>query len=295
LVSTASKSDYGGVILHFSDGTIHKADVLVGADGIKSAVRSFVEVDAQPLRFSKTFAYRGLIPTDEVKASGVKTDLTIRPVCYIGKHKHIITFPIKNNRTINVVAFSTHHDKVFPTELPHPWVSRVAKQELIDDFKDWGNDALSLLGCIDAPSRWSIHYISPLSSFNRGRIVLIGDSAHGMLPHLGGGVGQGFEDVLLLSELMTHPETRISNITEVLQAYSTIRVPRANMVLRGSAAAGHIYENYFPGGYSYEEVKANLQGIWQPVWYHNLEDDMNAAIKLLEEQGHFRRSTTVQA
>ncbi|KAL0951681.1 hypothetical protein HGRIS_008360 [Hohenbuehelia grisea] len=276
------------LILHFSDGTTHEADIIVGADGIKSTVRDFVtEEGEKPLKFSRTFAYRGLIPTDVARRAGVQSDLTLRPHCFVGKYKHIITFPIHLGRTINVVAFSTDHQTTFPDELPHPWVQAVTNEELMNDFQGWGSDVVSLLSCMHTPSRWSIHGLSPLSSYVRGKVVLIGDSAHAMLPHLGAGVGQGFEDTLLLCELLGHPETELSNIAEVLRTYSDIRAPRATMVLQGSANAGKVYESYAPDGYSFEEMQEKLDSIWHPVWHHNLDDDLNAAVISLQKRGVF--------
>ena len=75
--------------IHFSDGTTATADVVIGADGIKSVVRGAV-TGADPsaaVQFSQGFVYRGVVPTAEVKAAGVKTDLIQRPICFVGPKK----------------------------------------------------------------------------------------------------------------------------------------------------------------------------------------------------------------
>ncbi|KAF9502277.1 FAD/NAD(P)-binding domain-containing protein [Pleurotus eryngii] len=300
--------------LFFSDGTSHRAHLVIGADGIKSTVRKYVvdplADDAEHntnsknktnLAFSGSLAYRGLLPNSTVVAAGVKIDLTVQPVCFCGIDRHIITFPIQAGRIINVVAFSsiTRGDSAAGSldELPHPWVQPVAKQELAETFqtRGWGadSDAIKLLNCMERPSRWSIHTVDPpLSSYvdpERG-IALIGDAAHGMLPHLGAGVGQGFEDVVVLTELLSHPETNLSNLEHVLGAYDSARRSRGNTVLEASARMGRITERYGKSGYSNEEMRTQLAGIWGPVWHHDLSEDVNKAVEMLREKRVFKEA-----
>ncbi len=131
-----------------------------------------------------------------------------------------------------------------------------------------------------------------------------------MLPHLGAGVGQGFEDLVVLTELLTHPETNSSNLPvrfahrcfiqscdsdshvpqHVLKAYDSIRQPRANMVLEGSARTGRIIERYGKSGYSNEEMRTQLGGMWGPVWHHDLTEDINKAVETLKENRVFKQA-----
>jgi len=109
-----------------------------------------------------------------------------------------------------------------------------------------------------------------------------------MAPHLGSGVGQGFEDVFVLCELLGHPSTNLSNLEAVLKAYDAIRQPRANMVLERSFRAGVIYESFGKPGYSTGgEMEGHLAGIWEPIWRHDLDGDVAAAVASLKEQGVF--------
>ena len=94
-----------------------------------------------------------------------------------------------------------------------PWVTPRTKSELLETYAGWGPDAISLLDCLDSPSAWSIHAVDPpLETYAKGRVALLGDAAHGMLPHLGAGAGQGIEDVVVLVKLLNHPETNAQNI-----------------------------------------------------------------------------------
>lgn len=122
---------------------------------------------------------------------------------------------------INVVMFYT--DKSIPegSEIPlSQWVMPSSTQEILEVFDDCGPEVKKLLSLVGKPNKWAIHNVDPtLDSFSRGTVALIGDAAHGMCPHLGAGVGQGLEDVQVICRLLTHPQTRLSNVKVRLQCY----------------------------------------------------------------------------
>lgn len=281
--------------LHFADGTTHAADVVLGADGIRSTVRRFVVGDAvaeRALAYTNTVAYRGLIDAKRLVELGVKTELTPLPICWIGESKHMITFPIKNNTMINVVAFVSDLTRpIGSTTLPPgtPWVTPVPQEELLAQYADWGADAQHILRCLEQPSKWSIHGVYPqLEHYVRGRVAVLGDAAHGMLPHLGAGVGQGIEDVYVLTRLLSHAQTTVSNVEAVLNAYNTVRVPRATFVSRESKRAGDIYDGHGKSGVSPDGIQGDVGLIWDEVWHHDLEADVRSAVRSLRAQGAFK-------
>ncbi|EIM86775.1 FAD/NAD-P-binding domain-containing protein [Stereum hirsutum FP-91666 SS1] len=291
---TPSTVNASRTVLHFTDGTTHETDVVIGADGIKSVVRAAVvgeETAKKSLQYTNTVAYRGLIPMEELKKKGVKMEVSPDPLVWTGYNKHFITFPIKQERILNVVAFVS--DNTIPigaTSLPPhaPWVEQVPQQELIAAYSDWSDDAKKILECIKEPAKWSIHNMNPpLESYAKGRVVLIGDSAHAMLPHLGSGVGQGIEDTYVLTQLLTHPETNLSNIEAVFQAYSRLRVPRATFVLQSSTRAGRIYESFGPSGYTKEGIRKDFANMYEQIWHHDLQGDVDEALAKLREEKAF--------
>ncbi len=90
---TSSPENHSRYVLHFQDGTSTEADVIIGADGVKSTVRKIVagEQAATHLSFSNVVAYSGLVPMEEMKKAGIKTDITSRPLLFVGKDKVGIT------------------------------------------------------------------------------------------------------------------------------------------------------------------------------------------------------------
>ncbi|RPD65123.1 FAD/NAD-P-binding domain-containing protein [Lentinus tigrinus ALCF2SS1-6] len=290
----------GRLVVHFQDGSTHETDVVLGADGIKSVVRDFVVrasgaavggANEKHVAFSNTAAYRGLIPAALLKAAGFKTQLTDRPACFIGPDKHVIVVPIKNGELINVAAFSARYDVPIGSQDPPagtPWVDEISREDLQKEFEGWGSDIATLLRFMPEKTiRWSVHVVyPPLESYARGRVALLGDAAHAMLPHLGAGAGQGIEDAFLLTRLLSHPQASVGNVQAILQVYSDIRRPRSQMVWDASQRAGAVYDGHGPRGPTAQGSAEDLRDLWKPVWRHDLDAEFEDAI------GKLRSNTT---
>ncbi|KAI0935590.1 hypothetical protein AcV5_010477 [Taiwanofungus camphoratus] len=285
---SVSEENQSRSVVHFADGTTYEADVVIGADGIKSVVRTALVGEAiNPITYSNTVCFRGLVPYETIQAAGVKLDLRTRPICLMGKDKHIIIFPVTGGRLINIVAFVA--DRTVPMGSVAlapgaPWVTPVSQEEVVKAYDGWSSDVHAILKCIQQPSKWSIHVVHPhLDSFVKGRTALIGDAAHGMLPHMGAGAGQGIEDAYLLARLLGHPQTTANNIETVLLAYDRIRRPRAHMVWEGSVKAGEIYDGYGEHGLNAEGVQQDFGRHYDFLWHRAVDEDVELAINWLKE------------
>lgn len=112
-----SSAPGGATTIHFQDGTTATADVVLGADGIKSGVRRFVAdsygapVDPN-LRFSRTICFRALIPVEKAAAAGVQTDFRERPICFVGKNKHLIIFTVRAGTLVSLPTLPPLHPSV---------------------------------------------------------------------------------------------------------------------------------------------------------------------------------------
>lgn len=271
----------------FTDGSEHRCDLLIAADGIKSSIRDHVlQGLGHPLaapRFSGTCAYRGMIDSQQLRAAyrarGVDEHLVDVPQMYLGLDAHILTFPVKQGRLINVVAFTSDRsrpDPAWPSD--SPWVRNASQEEMLAAFTDWGDAARVLLECIPSPTLWALHELEELPGYVHGRVGLIGDAAHAMLPHQGAGAGQGLEDAWLLARLLADPQVLASRPHSVLEAYDAIRRPRACRVQRTSWEAGELYELRDPVVADNEQLLGKtLAERFEWLWDHDMQSDLQQA------------------
>ncbi|KDQ57982.1 hypothetical protein JAAARDRAFT_177120 [Jaapia argillacea MUCL 33604] len=300
------------IVLKFQDGTTSTCDVLLGADGIKSAVRRTMleneiantsQEEARNLLqrvspiWSGTVAYRGLIPRPVLEAKLPQHQVFSRAMNYMGQDRHLIVFPISRGQIINVVSF---HSKphLEGTAFDGPSVVNVTKAEMLAEFSDWEPEVQALLDCIEYPSRWAIHALMPLESYISGRVALLGDAAHAMTPHQGSGAGQAIEDAYILSALLVNPLCTRSTLRRALEIYDTVRVPIANRVLEGSRSNGMMYEFNSPGyfqdevrskegaGWDMEKLKEmgeEFERRWMWAWTTTAEGDKQRALEMLSD------------
>ncbi|MGC6371941.1 salicylate 1-monooxygenase [Pseudomonas sp. K2I15] len=272
------------VRVQFTDGTDYECDLLIAADGIKSSLRDYVlQGLGQPLvapRFSGTCAYRGMIDSEQLReayrAAGVDEHLINVPQMYLGLDAHILTFPVKQGRLINVVAFVSDRSDPKPVwPKGTPWVKSTSQAQMLEAFAEWGDAVRVLLECIPEPTLWALHELDELAGYTHGRVGLIGDAAHAMLPHQGAGAGQGLEDAWLLARLLGDPRVLEGNVQTVLQVYDAIRRPRACRVQRTSWEADELYElrDLQVGGRE-PLLSTTLASRFDWLWNHDLQTDL---------------------
>jgi salicylate hydroxylase len=170
------------VTLSFEDGTFVTANLLVACDGIHSQTRAQFITDKP--RYSGRIAYRGLLPLSAVESFWPFSSYAIS---WLAPNKHFLVFPISQNKTINVVAFVSKPLDALD-DLKESWTSSAPREDLAREFEGWDPVLGKLIDCMEPfPGKWRLNDRELLSqwSFMDGKVVLLGDAAHAMLPHQG--------------------------------------------------------------------------------------------------------------
>lgn len=205
----------GGAELHFADGASAAADVVVGADGVHSMIRPHVTGEVRG-RFSGTVGYRGLVAVDEMPSLPDATPLQF----WAGPGRHLLHYAIDGGRTINFLAVVR-----VPEWRNEAWVEECAVSDAVDAFAGWHPAVTEMVGATDVGARWALHDLSPLERWHTGRVVLMGDAAHAMMPHQGQGANQTIEDAIVLADCLTDADTA-SDLASALDRYTQRRRKR---------------------------------------------------------------------
>lgn len=132
------------MVLTFHDRSTAEADAVIGCDGVKSRTRQILLGENHQTTnptFTGKYAYRGLIPMDKA-VGAIGEELARNSQMYMGRHGHVLTFPIENGKTMNVVAFQSKADGKWEDER---WVLPMKKEDMFNDFAGWGDDVQHIL------------------------------------------------------------------------------------------------------------------------------------------------------
>jgi salicylate hydroxylase len=219
------ESDDKGASAKFKDGSEIEADIIIGADGIHSAVRASLFGPDAP-RFTGKICYRCLVPVDAVPGGLPSND----GATWLGPHGAVVVYLVRRGELVNVVA---HYDD--ETWREESWIRECDKQEVIDRYQGWHESLMRLFSASETHYKWGLHDREPRSQWTKGRITILGDAAHPMLPYLGQGACQAMEDgVVLASAMASMPE----DLEGSLKLYERVRLPRANRVVLSARERG---------------------------------------------------------
>jgi len=225
---TDFSQDEASATVGFADGSTATADVVIGADGIHSVLQGFVVAPAEPV-FSGVVAYRGLVPRLEEYPAG-----TIR--MWMGEGRHFLVFPVRAGQLLNYVGFVSSD-----TAVRESWSAEGDPAALAAHFAGWDPLIGQVIAAISGPGgsgfQWGMYDRVPLPRWSSGRLTLLGDAAHPMLPHLGQGVNQALEDAVTLATLLG-ASTSSAGVPRALAAYEGLRRDRTARVQLGSRRQG---------------------------------------------------------
>jgi salicylate hydroxylase len=215
----------GAAIAHFADGATVEADIVIGADGIRSAIRAGLFGADRP-RFTEMTAWRAIVPMDCVPTRvGPGGGVSMEHGEYfgwIGPNGHVICYPIGvNGDKLNI--FGGHVTEQWVEE---SWSVPSSREELIAAKAGWNEALLGMFQHVEHVFKWGIYDRDPLPQWSRGRVTLLGDAAHPTMPTLAQGANMAIEDGYVLARLLA----RHDDIETALQAYVVERKPRTDWV-----------------------------------------------------------------
>jgi salicylate hydroxylase len=203
--------------LHFANGSTAEADVVIGADGIQSVVQTFAVAPATP-EYSGSRAYRGLI--ERAKLPGWRE---AAHQIWMGDGKHFMVFPVRRGELLNYVGFVPTSQQTVES-----WSAVGDRDELAASFAGWDPRVVELLAKVETCFWWGLYDRRPLAAWSNGRLTLLGDAAHAMLPHVGQGANQAIEDGVALAVLLECCGP--AEVPTILKHYETLRRARTDIV-----------------------------------------------------------------
>jgi salicylate hydroxylase len=222
---TAVDGDGEVAVARFEDGREVEADVVIGADGIHSRVRASLFGPDAP-RFTGKICYRSVVPVDAVPGERPAND----NAQWLGPHGTIVLYPLRRDELINVVCH--YDDESYRHE---SWVSRCERDEVLDRYAGWHESLLRVFSAGEVWYKWALYDRDPIPRWTRGRVGVLGDAAHPMLPYLGQGACQAIEDgCVLAAALDAVPDDPVA----ALGLYERSRRPRASRVVLTSRERG---------------------------------------------------------
>jgi salicylate hydroxylase len=224
-------TDGDRAVARFADGTRISADAVIGADGIHSVVRERLFGPAKP-RFTGDICWRGLVPAESLQPGLIKPDMTV----WLGPHSNVAVYYIRGGRLVNWIASHASEDDW----REESWRKQVPIDEPLAAYRDWNPALREMIANTSVCYKWALHDRDPLPEWTQGRITLLGDSAHPMLPYLAQGACMAIEDGYALALALTRSH---GDVPAALRAYEAARRPRTarvQLAARGRQRVNHL-------------------------------------------------------
>lgn len=207
----------------FDGGHEVEADVVIGADGIRSRVRGILFGQEQQ-RFTGQLGWRAVLPMDRVPDVGPRRDISLARdfVGFIGPRGHVIMYPIRGGQLLNVFA-----GYFLDSWAEESWTVPSTVEDMMAAFSGWNEQLLRMMSGVEHIYKWGLFDRDPLAHWSKGRITLLGDAAHPMMPTLAQGAAITIEDGFAIAR---HLADGSGNPEEALLAYERERQPRASKV-----------------------------------------------------------------
>ena len=210
------------VALELDGGGTVSGDCLIGADGVHSRVRQILFGRDQP-QFTGIVVWRGIVPMEDLPGH-------MRRMVgsnWVGPGAHVVHYPLRAGKVMNFVGALERSDWQVES-----WSARGTTEELAADFKGWHDDIQALIRNIPVPYKWALMTRPPMSRWTVGRVTLLGDACHSMVPFLAQGAVMAIEDGFILARALSASP----DLPAGLLKYEEARRERTRKAVEGSAA-----------------------------------------------------------
>ena len=214
----------GGVELHFADGSKARGDLLIGADGVKSAVRAQI-AGVDHAAYSGDAAWRLTLPTDQLPDDFMGQVMSV----WMGPGRHVVCYYLRGGALLNFVGLVETEDIS-----EESWTAKFPWERLKADFADWHENIQTVIDRADKDScfRWSLYYRPPIATWSTQRATLLGDAVHATLPYLAQGAAMAIEDAAVLTRALQSTDA----LADALRLYERNRIDRTSRIVKGSDA-----------------------------------------------------------
>ncbi|MGY3528499.1 alpha/beta hydrolase fold domain-containing protein [Bradyrhizobium sp. USDA 4452] len=219
----AVSQDAGGVEAKLANGEIVRGDVLVGCDGIHSVVRQHLRGPEQK-HFANILMWRSLIPAERLEG----LNLEERGNYWFGPGRTLITYWVRPKNLYSILASVPAQEVTRES-----WDESGDTSEMLRSFEDAEPRARKMLEQCRSAFITGMYYRDPIDSWSSGRITLLGDAAHPMVPFLAAGAGQSIEDAWTLARVLSR---RQDDVPGALREYEQRRLPRTTRIQAGARA-----------------------------------------------------------
>lgn len=220
------------------------ADILLGADGLKSRIRDQMlkdlNIDAKIVDTQQA-AYRIMLKREDMQNDPELLELidTDRVTRWIGEKRHIIAYPVSNKQIYNLSTVQP--DRNFAEAPSSTYTTKGSKPQMLDTFADFCPKVQRMLDLVPDGEvcEWKLRVHSPLPTWVNGSVALVGDACHPTLPHLNQGAAQAIEDAAVLAIVISKcPDGSAESINNALRVYQEVRKERADTLVELAAQSG---------------------------------------------------------
>ena len=249
------------VRIAFANGLERDAEIVIGADGVRSIVRRFIAGKPSVI-YSRTSAFRGIVPTRRLRSL---PDPEAQQF-WMGPRAHLLHYAIgKEAEDVNFFAV-VEEPETWPQG--DKWVAGAQPGEATRLFSGWHPAVTEMINAGWVDKRWGLFVVQQPRRWHTGRTALIGDAAHGMLPHQGQGANTTIEDAVTLAELLARRPR--DELTDVFTAYERLRKARTRSIQRASWATNKAL--HLPDDAALDRRNAGLARLPERLgWIHSFD------------------------